>query len=77
MASGDIETFQQSGIWFNRIEGESRTLGTGFENREDAVRVGRSAAAARQVGHAVKEDAGPSDDKELFGQHPRETMTAL
>ena len=77
MAAGDIETFHQNGIWFNRIEGESRTLGAGFNVREDAVRVGRSAAAARQVEHVVKDDDGPSDDKAFFGSHPRETMQFL
>jgi hypothetical protein len=74
VGAGDIETFQQNGTWFNRIEGESRTLGAGFETRDDAVRAGRGAAVARQVEHSVKSDEGPSDDKNLFGRHPRDII---
>ena len=49
MAAGDIETFHRNGIWFNRIEGESQTLGSSFLSEAEAVKVGRSAAVARQV----------------------------
>jgi len=74
VGAGDIETFQQNGTWFNRIEGESRTLGAGFETQEDAVRAGRGAAVARQVEHSVKAGEGPSDDKNLLGRHPRDII---
>jgi hypothetical protein len=74
MAAGDIETFQRNGIWFNRIEGESRTLGSSFESEEDAVKVGRSAAVARQVGHTVRSDEGPSKDSLAYDLHPRELI---
>lgn len=60
MAVGDIETYSRNGIWFNRIEGESSTLGMSFDNREDAVRVGRGAAVARQADHTVRVEGGPS-----------------
>lgn len=72
MAAGDIETFYQNGMWFNRIEGESRTLGPGFDTREKAVVTGRSAAVARQVEHTVKGGDAPSDDRRSHGTHPRE-----
>lgn len=74
MAAGDIETFQRNGIWFNRIEGESRTLGSSFESEEDAVKVGRSAAVARQVGHTVRSAEGPSKDSLAYDLHPRELI---
>lgn len=74
MAAGDIETYRRNGIWFNRIEGESTTLGMSFESRDDAVKVGRSAAAARQVGHAVRADEGPSADTSMYERHPRELI---
>lgn len=74
MAAGDIETFHQNGIWFNRIEGESRTLGLGYDNREDAVAAGRSASVARQVEHRVKESEGPSDDRSSYGTNPRDRV---
>ncbi|WAA66411.1 hypothetical protein [Microbacterium oxydans] len=74
MAAGDIETFQRNGIWFNRIEGESRTLGSSFESEEYAVKVGRSAAVARQVGHTVRSDEGPSKDSLAYDLHPRELI---
>jgi len=74
MAAGDIETYRRNGIWFNRIEGESTTLGMSFESRADAVKVGRSAAAARQVGHTVRIEEGPSDDTGVYERHPRELI---
>lgn len=74
MAAGDIETFVRDGIWFNRIEGESRTLGAGFETEEEAMRVGRSAATMRQVKHTVLKDAGPSGSGTLYDWHPRDLM---
>ena len=74
MAAGDIETFQRDGIWFNRIEGESRTLGMSFVSQEEAVKVGRGAAVARQVEHSVRTEEGPSDTGGLYDWHPRELM---
>lgn len=73
MAAGDIETFQRNGIWFNRIEGESQTLGTSFEDREEAVKVGRGAAVARQVEHTVRTEEGPSED-DVNARHPRDLI---
>jgi len=74
MAAGDIETFQRDGIWFNRIEGEARTLGASFLTEAEAVKVGRGAAAARQVEHRVRTDDGPSDTGTLYDWHPRDLM---
>ncbi|SEB36333.1 MULTISPECIES: DUF2188 domain-containing protein [Microbacterium] len=74
MAAGDIETFQRDGIWFNRIEGESRTLGTSFESRSEAIKVGRGAATARQVKHTVRAEEGPSGTGNLYDWHPRDLM---
>ena len=74
MAVGDIETYQRDGIWFNRIEGESTTLGMSFDNRDEAVRVGRGAAVARQVAHTVRIEEGPSSDERAFDVHPRMLM---
>lgn len=75
MAAGDIETFHRNGIWFNRIEGESQTLGSSFETEEEAVKVGRGAAVARQVSHTVRTEEGPSSDDGGYGLHPRELLT--
>ncbi|MFS0894981.1 DUF2188 domain-containing protein [Microbacterium sp. 179-I 3D3 NHS] len=74
MAAGDIETFQRDGIWFNRIEGESRTLGASFLTREEAVKVGRGAAVARQVEHTVRTEEGPSVDENPHDAHPRDLI---
>lgn len=72
MAAGDIETFHRNGIWFNRIEGESQTLGSGFESEAEAVKVGRGAAVARQVEHIVRTEGGPSYDPRPYDRHPRD-----
>lgn len=74
MAAGDIETFHRNGIWFNRIEGESQTLGSSFMSEAEAVKVGRSAAVARQVDHTVRTDDGPSVDSFSYDLHPRELI---
>lgn len=74
MAAGDIETFHRNGIWFNRIEGESQTLGSSFMSEAEAVKVGRSAAVARQVEHTVRTDEGPSVDSFSYDLHPRELI---
>jgi hypothetical protein len=74
MAAGDIETFQRNGIWFNRIEGESHTLGSSFETQEEAVKVGRGAAVARQVAHTVRTEEGPSTDDSVYDRHPRDLI---
>ncbi|KKX98088.1 MULTISPECIES: hypothetical protein [Microbacterium] len=74
MAAGDIETFHRNGIWFNRIEGESQTLGSSFMSEAEAVKVGRSAAVARQVEHTVRTEEGPSTDCSPYDLHPRELI---
>ncbi|HZU92037.1 MAG TPA: hypothetical protein VFF85_00340 [Microbacterium sp.] len=74
MAAGDIETFSRNGLWFNRIEGESHTLGMSFESRAEAVKVGRGAAVARQVAHTVRTEEGPSADAHAFERHPRDLI---
>ncbi|MDO9353457.1 MAG: hypothetical protein Q7T55_07170 [Solirubrobacteraceae bacterium] len=74
MAAGDIETFQRDGIWFNRIEGESITLGSSFMTEAEAVKVGRGAATARQVAHTVRTEEGPSADAHAFERHPRDLI---
>ncbi len=74
MAAGDIETFHLNGTWFNRIEGETSTLGEGYDAREDAVAAGRNAAVARQVEHHVKADEGPTHDESPYGTNPRDRM---
>ncbi|KJL24429.1 hypothetical protein RN51_01026 [Microbacterium oxydans] len=74
MAAGDIETFHRNGIWFNRIEGESQTLGSSFMSEAEAVKVGRSAAVARQVEHTVRTEECPSTDASSYELHPRELI---
>ncbi|MEV7632891.1 hypothetical protein AB0N64_10820 [Microbacterium sp. NPDC089318] len=73
MAAGDIETFRRDDIWFNRIEGEAHTLGSGFYTQEEAALAGRGAALARQVKHSVRTDEGPSAD-DVNDRHPRDLI---
>ena len=47
MAAGDIETFHRNGIWFNRIEGESQTLGSSFLSEAEAVKRGMEEQAEK------------------------------
>jgi hypothetical protein len=41
---------------------------------EEAVKVGRGAATARQVQHFVRTEEGPSDDVAPNEAHPRDLM---
>lgn len=74
MAAGDIETFRRGGIWFNRIQGETGVIGSGYDDRAAAVVAGRGSAAARQVAHTVREEEGPSDDVEPWERNPRDLI---
>lgn len=81
MAAGDIVTFHRDGIWFNRIEGETGVIGSGYNTQADAVVAGRGSASARQVDHIIlDEDASDdssgdsSDDPDPFARHPRDRV---
>ncbi len=74
MGAGDIETFRRGALWFNRIEGESRTLGDGFETEEEAATAGRGAAVMRQVKHTVRSEEGPSTNDSAYERHPRDII---
>jgi hypothetical protein len=74
MGAGDIETFERNGIWFNRIEGESAVIGSGYNTQDEAVVAGRGAAVARQVAHTIREEEGPSDDVGPHERHPRDKI---
>lgn len=78
MAAGDIVTFHRDGIWFNRIEGETGVIGSGYNTQADAVVAGRGSASARQVDHIILDEGaaeGPSDDDpDPFARHPRDRV---
>ncbi|QRP49736.1 DUF2188 domain-containing protein [Amycolatopsis sp. FDAARGOS 1241] len=54
---GDVETFRESGLWKNKIDGHQRASNT-FTDRERAVTTGRHMAKARRVAHRVRDELG-------------------
>lgn len=82
MAAGDIVTFHRDGIWFNRIEGETGVIGSGYNTQADAVVAGRGSASARQVDHIIRDEdssegssgSSSDDDPDPFARHPRDRV---
>ena len=54
--AGEVHTVLKDGLWINEVAGEP--VDGGFLSKEDAVRAGRDAAAARGVEHTVHDADG-------------------
>ncbi|HWD02115.1 MAG TPA: DUF2188 domain-containing protein [Amycolatopsis sp.] len=54
---GDVETFYESGLWKNKIDGHQRASNT-FGDYGQAVKTGRHMAKARRVSHRVRDEFG-------------------
>lgn len=57
MAKGDIETYNEGGVWKNRIQGGQRASNTA-ETKAEAQAVGRDMARDRGVEHVIKKMDG-------------------
>jgi hypothetical protein len=71
MANGDIETYNEDGQWYSRVEGSSRAAHVGGTKAERQA-VGRAMAVERQVEQAVKKLDGTIGEKNSYGHdsHP-------
>jgi hypothetical protein len=72
MAKGDIETYNEDGVWKNRPQGNDRASNTAA-NKADAVAKGREMAKDRKVEHIVKKLDGTIGERNSYGNDPRKS----
>jgi hypothetical protein len=72
MAKGDIETYNEDGVWKNRAQGNDRASNTA-DNKADAVAKGREMAKDRKVEHIVKKLDGTIGERNSYGNDPRKS----
>lgn len=66
MAKGDINTYNEGGVWKSKVEGSDRAAHTGGTKAEQQV-VGRQMAKARKVEHTVRKIDGTIGEKNSYG----------
>ena len=69
MAKGDIETYNDDGVWKNRAEGNSRASNTA-PTKAEAQAKGREMARERHVEHIVKKLDGTIGERNSYGHDP-------
>ena len=71
MATGDISTYNQDGVWKSKVEGSARAAHIGGTKAEQAG-IGREMARDRGVEHAIRRLDGTIGEKNSYGndQHP-------
>jgi len=71
MATGDVETYNEDGVWKNRRQGTDRAFST-HDNKDEAVEAGRAAAKRDGVEHLIKNLDGTISEKNSYGNDPRD-----
>lgn len=65
MATGDIETYFEGGVWKNRPQGNQRASST-HETKAEAQAAGRAMAIDREVEHVIKKMDGTIGDRNTY-----------
>lgn len=65
MATGDIETYFEDGIWKNRPQGNSRASNTA-PTKSEAQAKGREMVVDREVEHVIKKKNGTIGEKNTY-----------
>lgn len=71
MASGDIETYFEDGVWKNRTEGSSSAENRHSDQRA-ALAVGREMARQRKVEHIIRSKDGTISERNSYRHDPRD-----
>lgn len=71
MATGDIETFFEDGVWKNRTQG-SESAENRHTDKHAALAVGREMARQRKVEHVIKNKDGTIGERNSYGNDPRQ-----
>ncbi|WP_068482607.1 DUF2188 domain-containing protein [Pseudoclavibacter helvolus] len=69
MATGDVSTYSEDGVWKSKVEGSSRAAHAGGTKAEQEA-VGRDMAKARRVEHTVRKLDGTIGKKNSYGNDP-------
>lgn len=65
MATGDIETYFEDGVWKNRPQGNSRASNAA-PTKAEAQAKGREMAVDREVEHVIKKKNGTIGEKNTY-----------
>lgn len=65
MATGDIETYNEDGVWKNRVQGGQRASNTA-DTKADAQAAGRQMAINRRVEHVIKKRDGTIGERNTY-----------
>ena len=63
---GDVETYQQGGVWHSRIQGQAEPFASGGTRAEQVER-GRQRAITDGVDHIIDNVDGTIDERVSFG----------
>lgn len=69
MATGDVSTYNEDGVWKSKVEGSSRAAHVGGTKAEQQA-VGRGMARDRGVEHTVRRLDGTIGEKNSYGNDP-------
>lgn len=69
MATGDVSTYNEDGVWKSKVEGSSRAAHVGGTKAEQEA-VGRDMAKDRHVEHTVRKLDGTIGKKNSYGNDP-------
>jgi hypothetical protein len=71
MATGDVSTYNEDGVWKSKVEGSSRAAHAGGTKAEQQA-IGRQMAKDRSVEHAIRKMDGTIGEKNSYGNdsHP-------
>ena len=72
MATGDIRTYNEDGVWKSKVEGSSRAAHVGGTKAEQRA-IGREMAKERGVEHNISKLDGTIGAKNSYGNDPRKT----
>lgn len=70
MTKGDIETYNEGGVWKNRAQGNERASNTA-RTKAEAEAAGRQMAKDRKVEHIIKNLDGRIAQRNSYGNDPR------
>jgi Uncharacterized protein conserved in bacteria (DUF2188) len=65
MAKGDVETYNEDGVWKNRVQGGQRASNTA-DTKAEAQAAGRQMAIDREVEHVIKKLDGTIGERNTY-----------
>jgi hypothetical protein len=66
MSAGDVETYFDAQVWFNRIIGQNDPIDR-FESKDEAIAAGRDESIERGVEHIIRTRDGQIYERNSYG----------